>query len=118
MICFFLASMRIASIDIRTNTVLLLIADVGEDGTIHPVAHEQRLPRLGKDVDQRRMISIGAFDKIAWIINEYKNLARQHKTERIVAAATSAVRDAANREEFCSYVLSSTGIGIEILPGE
>src|SRR5437868_8850585 len=99
--------MRMAVIDIGTNTVLLLIADIDKDGTISPVAHEQRIPRLGRDVDQHKMISIGAFDKIAWIINEYKNLARQHKTERIIAVATSAVRDASNREEFCSYILSS-----------
>ena len=42
--------MRIASIDIGTNTTLLLIADVDANGVIHPIVEEQRLPRLGKGV--------------------------------------------------------------------
>lgn len=110
--------MRIAAIDIGTNTVLLLIADVDEHGTIHPLEHQQRLPRLGRDVDQNRTINIGAFDKITWILNEYKNLAQQFKADRIIACGTSAIRDAANREEFLRYILSLTGIEIEVLSGE
>ena len=110
--------MRIATIDIGTNTVLLLVADVDNKGTITPVAFEQRLPRLGKDVDKNRAIQVAAFDKIAWILNEYKNLAKQLRAERIVACATSAVRDASNKEEFLSYVSSATGIDVEVLSGE
>ena len=112
------ASVRIASIDIGTNTVLLLIADIDERGFILPIHHEQRLPRLGKDVDRNRRIHISAFDRISWIITEYKNLARQHRAERIVACATSAVRDASNRDEFLSFLESTTGISVQVLSGE
>jgi exopolyphosphatase/guanosine-5'-triphosphate,3'-diphosphate pyrophosphatase len=110
--------MRIASIDIGTNTVLLLVAEVEAGGTIVPIANEQRLPRLGRDVDHRQRISIGAYDRIAWIVQEYTNLALQYRADRIVACATSAVRDASNREEFLAYIKSATGIDVEVLTGE
>src|SRR5712692_11866951 len=84
-------TVRIASIDIGTNTVLLLVAEIDDKGAITPLAFEQRLPRLGKDVDKNRAIQVAAFDKIAWILNEYKNLAQQLRAQRIVACATSAV---------------------------
>lgn len=109
--------MRVAAIDIGTNTALLLIADIDEQGAIQPVAHEQRLPRLGKDVDHRKVISVSAFDRIGWILNEYKNTAKQYKADRIIAVGTSAVRDAGNREEFLSYLHSSTGLHVEVLAG-
>ena len=110
--------MRIASIDIGTNTVLLLVADVDEQGIIHPIEHQQRLPRLGKDVDKNKAIHISAFDRIAWILNEYKNLSQQLGAEKIIAGTTSAVRDAKNKQEFVSYLKKNTDIEIEILSGD
>lgn len=80
--------------------------------------HEQRLPRIGKDVDRRQLITASAFDRIAWILTEYKNLAVQHRADTIVATATSAVRDAANKHEFSEYIKQVTGITIEILSGK
>lgn len=110
--------MRLASIDIGTNTVLLLIADIDERGVIRPIHHEQRFPRLGQDVDKNRLIRTSDFDRIGWVLNEYKNLAIQLRSERITACATSAVRDAANRKEFISFLRSTTGINVDILDGE
>jgi exopolyphosphatase/guanosine-5'-triphosphate,3'-diphosphate pyrophosphatase len=109
---------RIAGIDIGTNTVLLLVADVDERGALSPVLNEQRIPRLGRDVDRKKQIHPSAFDRIGWVVSEFKNLAVQLKAERITACATSAVRDAANRDEFLRHLRSTTGIGVEVLPGE
>lgn len=109
--------MRIAAIDIGTNTVLLLVADIDEGGTIRPVAHFQRFPRLGKDVDKTGSISRDAFDRLVSVLDEYKTIARGLMTERIVACATSAVRDAANREDLLEYLKSKTGIIPEVLTG-
>jgi exopolyphosphatase/guanosine-5'-triphosphate,3'-diphosphate pyrophosphatase len=110
--------MRIASIDMGTNTVLLLIADIDARGTIHPVQNELRFPRLGRDVDRSGVIGAPAFDRIAWVLSEYKNLAIQLKSEVITACGTSAVRDAVNREEFLAYLRSTTGIDVQILSGD
>src|SRR5437667_11666889 len=109
--------MRIAAIDIGTNTVLLLIADIDGQGTIHPVQNALRFPRLGRDVDKMKMIRPPAFDRIAWVLNEYKNLSIQHKSDLITACGTSALRDAANRDEFLGYLRSTTGMEVEILSG-
>jgi len=110
--------MRIAGIDIGTNTVLLLVADIDEGGTIHPVHHEQRFPRLGRHVDRKKLISAAAFDRVGWVLNEYKDLSIQLRADRITACATSAVRDAANGKEFLSFIGSTTGIEVEILGGD
>src|SRR5260221_4496878 len=109
--------MRIASIDIGTNTLLLLIADIDSSGEIKPVEELQRMPRLGKDVDSKNMIQVSAFDRVAWILNEFKNLSTQMGASRIVACATSAVRDAANRDDFVRHVKSTTGIDVEVISG-
>jgi len=110
--------MRIAAIDIGTNTVLLLVAEVDDREIITPIAYEQRIPRLGKDVDARRVIGKPAFERVAGVLREYKAICEPLKPDRIAAVGTSAVRDAANREEFVSFIKAQTGIGIEILNGE
>jgi len=109
--------LRVAAIDIGTNTLLLLIADVDEKGGIEPLHEEQRIPRLGAYVDERGIIPVSAFDRISWILNEYANLARQMKAEKIFACATSAVRDAENREEFLDYIKKNTGLLVNVLSG-
>jgi exopolyphosphatase/guanosine-5'-triphosphate,3'-diphosphate pyrophosphatase len=110
--------MRIGAIDIGTNTVLLLVADFDRKGRLEPVHDEQRVPRLGRDVDNTGVIQIPAYDRVAWILNEYKNVAQQMQSERIVACATSAVRNAANRPEFLSYLKRTTGLSVEVISGE
>jgi exopolyphosphatase / guanosine-5'-triphosphate,3'-diphosphate pyrophosphatase len=110
--------MRIASIDIGTNTLLLLIADVDGEGTLRVIQDELRFPRLGRDVDKSKMIRPPAFDRIAWVLEEYKNLSIQSKADLIIACGTSAVRDAANREEFLAYLRSTTGVEVQLLGGE
>ncbi len=110
--------MRLAGIDIGTNTVLLLVADIGEDGALTPVHNEQRLPRLGRNVASKKEIQPAAFDRIGWVLNEFKNLAVQLGADRISACATSAVRDAANRDAFLNHLRSTTGLNVEVLPGQ
>jgi exopolyphosphatase/guanosine-5'-triphosphate,3'-diphosphate pyrophosphatase len=110
--------MRITAIDIGTNTVLLLVADIDDAGSIATLAYEQRIPRLGKDVDAQKVIGRAAFERVADVLQEYKIICTQHKPERIVAVGTSAVREARNREEFIAYIRTQTGIEIEVLTGE
>ncbi|HMD14107.1 MAG TPA: Ppx/GppA phosphatase family protein [Bacteroidota bacterium] len=110
--------MRIASIDIGTNTVLLLIADVDDAGTISVVHEEQRIPRLGKNVDEHRTIRQTAFDQILQILNDFKDQSQRLHADRIIACGTSFLRDASNREQFLSHIKQHTGISVEVLSGE
>ncbi len=109
---------RIAAIDIGTNTFLLLIADMAKDGRLTPLHHEQRIPRIGRDVDGKKSIPPEAFGQASSILKEYIGIARRYNTDRIVTAATSAVRDAANRKDFLTAVQRSTGVTVTIVSGE
>lgn len=108
---------RMASIDIGTNTVLLLIADVDSSGKISTVHEEQRIIRLGKNVDAERNISEEGLDRCAAVLQTYKKIAEDYSCKKITACGTSALRDANNREWFLNEIKNKTGIFIEILSG-
>jgi len=108
---------RISSIDIGTNTVLLLIADVGRDGTVTPIAHGHEIVRLGRGVDRTKRISEESIDRFRSVLKQYIDISRKHHAEKIVACGTSAVREAENREEFRDLVRREFGIEIVVLSG-
>ncbi len=112
--------MYTASIDIGTNSVLLLIADQTELGL---QVHEevQRLPRLGAMVDSNGVLASQSIDRVLEVLTEYAEIIQTHgdgilKKTRVMA--TSAVRDAANKNEFLSLVKEIVGFEIQILSGE
>jgi exopolyphosphatase/guanosine-5'-triphosphate,3'-diphosphate pyrophosphatase len=109
--------MRIASIDIGTNTMLLLIADIRQDGSLHVIREEQRIPRLGKDVDGGKQIHLAAFERVEQVLAEYNSIIASSNVDYVTACGTSAVRDAANRDEFIDRMYKATGIKIEVLSG-
>jgi len=110
--------MTIASIDIGTNTILLLIAEV-QDGVITRSLHDQQvIARLGKGVDAERMINRETFLRAEGFLRQYKETCDSFGVERIYAVGTSALRDARNRDEFTEYIKMQTGIAVEILSGE
>jgi exopolyphosphatase / guanosine-5'-triphosphate,3'-diphosphate pyrophosphatase len=110
--------MRIASIDIGTNTFLLLVSEFDSSGNLTVLRHEQRIPRIGKDVDKEGNIRKEAFKKSADILVEYRDISAKYNVDHIVATGTSAMRDAKNGADFISHIKSISGIEIEIIPGE
>ncbi|MFZ4619023.1 MAG: Ppx/GppA family phosphatase [Bacteroidota bacterium] len=110
--------MRIASIDIGTNTILLLIAEPRSDGSLNILHDEQVIARLGKGVDSERVINQETFVRVSGFLKEYKRTCDRLGAEKICAVGTSAVRDAKNRKEFISAMEEQTGILIEVLSGD
>jgi exopolyphosphatase/guanosine-5'-triphosphate,3'-diphosphate pyrophosphatase len=108
---------RIAGIDIGTNTVLLLVAEADPGGRLRILAEAQETPRLGKDLDRSGRIAQAGFDKLATVLDRYAEISRSLGAERIAACATSAVRDAANREDLVEHMRRRCGIGIEVIDG-
>jgi exopolyphosphatase / guanosine-5'-triphosphate,3'-diphosphate pyrophosphatase len=108
---------RIASIDIGTNTALMVIADIDETGKIHPILDAQRFPRLGRDVDRQKRVSQASIDRLLITLREYAAMARDHGVVEILAAGTSALRDAANRDDVVRRIADETGIAVTILSG-
>lgn len=111
-------SMTIASIDIGTNTVLLLIAEIDKRGQIATLAYEQRIPRLGKGVDESKNLQQDSMQRVVAVLKEYKSIIARHNVERTIVAGTSAVRDATNKEEFAKLIHSTTGFALQVLSGE
>jgi len=108
-----------ASIDIGTNTVLLLIAEVTEHD-IKVVHQEQRMPRLGKGVDAGKNLSKAAMKRVIEVLKEYKQIIERDFKDvcSVTITATSATRDAQNRAEFLNNIESATGWKTKILSGE
>ena len=108
--------MRVAVIDIGTNTVLMLIAEIsGQPPVI--LRDEHSIARLGEGVDKTHQISETAYARFAEIMRRYKALIDEYHVDRVIAFATSAMRDAENREEIIQRTKDEFGIEIELLSG-
>lgn len=109
--------MRRAVIDIGTNTVKLLVADV-HDRLVSPVVSKDRTTRLGEGVDQFKRLSQAAITRTVSAIDEFAVEARELGVAQIIALTTSAARDAVNRDEFLDAVRSKCGLEVEVVTGE
>jgi exopolyphosphatase/guanosine-5'-triphosphate,3'-diphosphate pyrophosphatase len=110
--------MRIASIDIGTNTILLLIADFDADGSLTVLRDEQIIARLGKGVDANRRITAETFSRVVGFLQKLKATAEANGATKLVASGSSALRDARNGEEFVRGVKGRIGLEIEVLSGQ
>jgi exopolyphosphatase / guanosine-5'-triphosphate,3'-diphosphate pyrophosphatase len=110
--------MRLTAIDIGTNTILMLIADVSADGSLSPLRDDQVIARLGKGVDADRKITPETTGRVLRYLRDYKKVSESLRSDKIVAAGTSALRDAANRKDFLDTVRSELGLEILILRGD
>jgi exopolyphosphatase/guanosine-5'-triphosphate,3'-diphosphate pyrophosphatase len=111
------ASRRVATIDVGTNTALLLVAEQGLEG-LQVCATEDRFVRLGAGVDETRTIRPEAMARLRDALLAFRETAARWRVEAIVLAATSASRDARNAGELVDFVRRTTGLAYEILSGE
>lgn len=108
-----------AAIDIGTNTVLLLVADVKSDGIVIPLHEEQRFPRLGRGVDIGKNLQMGRMEAVITDLHHYRNVIQDNFGEiSVIVTATSAVRDASNKMEFLWMTEEATGYRVRLLSGE
>jgi exopolyphosphatase/guanosine-5'-triphosphate,3'-diphosphate pyrophosphatase len=107
---------RVAAIDCGTNSIRLLIAD-SERGHLVDVVREMRIVRLGEGVDRTGVLAPAALQRTRDALVDYAQLIAQHEAEAVRMVATSATRDAANREEFTAMVSNVLGIGPEVISG-
>lgn len=108
-----------AAIDIGSNTVLLLVGST-ERGKVQVIFEEQHAPRLGKGVDAQNKLDHHSVDKVIEVLKRYKSIIENDfpKVEEIFVTATSAVRDASNREEFVKKVYEQTAFDVQVLSGK
>ncbi len=99
--------------------MLMLIGEYDKQTShIKTILDIQQIPRLGKGVDANRNITHESIQKAIGILNEYKKISEENGSERIIATATSFLRDANNKFDFVEKVKNETGIEIEILSGD
>jgi exopolyphosphatase/guanosine-5'-triphosphate,3'-diphosphate pyrophosphatase len=110
--------MRIATVDVGTNTANFLVADITEDGILNPVFGEKKYIRLGKGLTASGRVDEAAMERLRAALVAYKGLAERYAADEVVVGATSASRDAANRDELIDFVDRETGLGYEILSGD
>jgi exopolyphosphatase/guanosine-5'-triphosphate,3'-diphosphate pyrophosphatase len=113
---------RVAAIDCGTNSIRLLIADVTEsfDGTkdLRDLHREMRIVRLGKGVDATRRLDPEALERTRVALVDYAAAIRRKGVERVRMVATSATRDAENREDFFGMVRDTLEIDAEVISGD
>jgi exopolyphosphatase/guanosine-5'-triphosphate,3'-diphosphate pyrophosphatase len=113
-----MTSKRLAGIDIGTLTCRLLIADFSSGYPLKELHSERRILRLGEGVDQTKRLSTAAIDRVLQCLKDWREVVDGYCVAACAAVATSAVRDAANRQEFLDRVTRETGFEIEIITGE
>jgi exopolyphosphatase / guanosine-5'-triphosphate,3'-diphosphate pyrophosphatase len=108
--------MRVAVIDMGTNSTRLLVADV-EDGRVSEVARESTVTRLGRGVDTSGQLAMEAIEDVCAAVARYVGIYEELGAERVSTLATSAVRDAGNREVFIAELRERFAIDARILDG-
>ena len=109
--------MRVAVVDLGTNTTRLLVADI-VDGTLDEVHRETRFTRLGEGVDARRRLLPVAIARVRNTLSDYRRTLESLGSERTLLVATSAVRDAENGEALLGEIEWSYGFATRLLSGE
>jgi exopolyphosphatase / guanosine-5'-triphosphate,3'-diphosphate pyrophosphatase len=109
--------MRVAAVDLGTNTTRLLVADVGE-GRVDEVERETRITRLGEGVDGRRRLLPLPIARVRNCLADYRRTLESLGAERTLAVATSAIRDAENGQAFLGEVEWSYGFATRLLTGD
>ena len=110
--------MRLAGVDIGTLTCRLLIADLPPEGKLTELRSERRILRLGEGVDQTKQLSMAAMDRVIHCLKEWRGLIDEAQVDGVTAVATSAVRDARNRDEFLDRVKREVGFEVELISGD
>ena len=111
-----LTPMRLATIDIGTNTAQILVAE--RDGTeLRRLHTAERFVRLGEGVDARGRIGREAQGRLLDALRDHLQEARTYDVDRVSAAGTSALRDAANRDAVLASVRDALGLSVDLLSG-
>ncbi len=108
---------RVAAIDCGTNSIRLLIADITGDN-FKEVLRAMEIVRLGQGVDQNKAFHPDAIDRTLKAVELFRDQIASKGVEKIRFCATSAARDASNRNLFIDGVRDILGIEVEVIPGE
>ena len=110
--------MRLAVIDLGTNTFNLLIVDFNEQGTFAPVFNTKKAVKIGEGAMIKNLLQPEPMARGMAALAEYQNIISQHKADKTVAFATSGIRSTENGGQFVANVKSELGLDINIIDGD
>jgi exopolyphosphatase/guanosine-5'-triphosphate,3'-diphosphate pyrophosphatase len=111
-------ALRLAAIDIGTNSIRLVVAEVQPDGGYSMLAEEREMTRLGHGLFDRGRLTNDAMDRAIAALTKMKTIADGFGVAELRAVATSAVREASNGRAFCQEVRRRCGLRVEVITGE
>jgi exopolyphosphatase / guanosine-5'-triphosphate,3'-diphosphate pyrophosphatase len=106
-----------ATIDVGTNTILLLVVDLEENGAFRVVTDRAEIARLGEGVDRTRALSEAGMERGLEVLREYVHTCRTLGAKQIMAIGTSALRDALNAKSFAARLRSELKLELRVLSG-
>ncbi|MEU1055888.1 Ppx/GppA phosphatase family protein [Streptomyces sp. NPDC005876] len=110
---------RVAAVDCGTNSIRLLVADIDPaTGTLTDLDRRMTIVRLGQGVDRTGRLAPEALERTFAACREYAAVIKEHGAEKVRFVATSASRDAENRDEFVRGVLDILGVEPEVVTGD
>ncbi|BDR54451.1 exopolyphosphatase [Bombiscardovia apis] len=110
-------AVTVAGIDCGTNSIRLMLAQVDESG-LHPLCpRTMRVVRLGEGVDREHRFSQAALDRTYAAAHEFADILKEYQVEALRFVATSASRDASNKDEFEDEIESILGVRPEVISG-
>ena len=109
--------MRIAAMDLGTNTFRILIGELS-NGRLKEIYRETNITRLGEGLNQTNVINGNAVTRSVTILKKYRKLIKQYDAQKVLAAGTSAFRNAVNAKTLVKYFNDETGINIDIISGD
>ena len=109
--------MKIAAMDLGTNTFRLLISD-NKGGKLNKLYRETNITRLGDRVKESSVINEDAIKRSVEILKKYKSLSDSYSVNRIIAAGTSAFRSASNSDSIVTLLKDQTGVEVTVISGE
>lgn len=109
--------MKIAVIDLGTNTFNLLIVEKGNNGSYKKLSSNRIPVKLGEGTINKGFIADIPFNRGIKALKEYSKIIHEQKIEKVVALATSAIRTAKNGLDFVAKAKSETGIHVEVIDG-
>ena len=109
--------MRLAAIDIGTNSLHMIVVQVQADLSFEVIDREKQMVRLGAGGLDGRALTPEAMNLALQVLSKFARLAASHQVDHIIAGATSAVREAENGGEFLQAIAEQTGIRARVISG-
>jgi len=109
---------KYASIDIGSNTIRLLVMEKLHDDQFREIESARKITRLGEGMDHMKCLLPHRVENTLNVLGEFVDKCKKYGEIPIRVVATSAVREASNKEEFCKLAKEDLGLAIEVIPWE